>query len=84
MTQLAYLFPGQGAQAVGMGKAFYDRFEASRDIYQRANTHLGFDVTSLCFEGPQEELAKTEKCQPALFVTSIAALAAFHVINPSL
>ena len=78
MTAIAYLFPGQGAQAVGMGKAFYDRYESSRSIYKRANTHLGFDVTALCFEGPQEELTKTEKCQPALFVTSVAAFAAFH------
>ena len=79
----AFLFPGQGAQAVGMGKAFYDRYEASRAVYKRANTDLGFDVTALCFEGPQEELTKTEKCQPALFVTSIAAFAAFHELAPS-
>lgn len=78
MTQVAYLLPGQGAQSVGMGKAFYDRYEASRSIYKRANTHLGFDVAALCFEGPQEELTKTEKCQAALFVTSVAAFAAFH------
>lgn len=77
-TRVAYLFPGQGAQSVGMGKAFYDRYEAAREIYQRANTHLGFDVAALCFEGPLEELTKTEKCQPALFVTSLAAFAAFH------
>ncbi|MBI2104944.1 MAG: ACP S-malonyltransferase, partial [Candidatus Omnitrophica bacterium] len=83
MAQLAYLFPGQGAQAVGMGKAFYDRYEASRDIYKRANTRLGFDVTALCFEGPQEELTKTEKCQGALFVTSMAAFAAFREVAPS-
>ncbi len=83
MSSIAYLFPGQGAQAVGMGKAFYDRFEESRDVYKRANTHLGFDVTALCFEGPLEELTKTEKCQPALFVTSLAAFAAFHTFAPT-
>jgi [acyl-carrier-protein] S-malonyltransferase len=66
-----------------MGKQFYDRCEASRAIYKRANTHLGFDVTALCFEGPQEELTKTEKCQPALFVTSVAAFAAFDELAPS-
>src|SRR3989338_4380299 len=82
-SRLAYLLPGQGAQAVGMGKAFYDRYEAARIIYKRANTHLGFDLTALCFEGPQEELTKTEKCQPALFVTSIAACAAFHELAPA-
>ena len=84
MTKVAYLLPGQGAQAVGMGKAFYDRFKASREIYQQANHALGFDVTALCFEGPQEELTKTEKCQPALFVTSMAAYAAFCECAPSL
>lgn len=83
MAGIAYLFPGQGAQAVGMGKAFYDRYQASRDVYKRANTRLGFDVTALCFEGPPEELTKTEKCQAALFVTSIAAFAAFQEAAPS-
>jgi len=81
---VAYLLPGQGAQAVGMGKAFYDRFKASREIYQQANHALGFEVTALCFEGPQEELTKTEKCQPALFVTSMAAHAALGELAPSL
>ncbi len=78
MASLAYLLPGQGAQAVGMGRAFYDHYASSRDIYKRAAAHLGFDVAALCFEGPPEELTKTEKCQPALFVTSIAAFAAYH------
>ena len=84
MSSVAYLLPGQGAQAVGMGKAFYDRFASSRDIYKRANAHLGFDVAALCFEGPLAELTKTERCQPALFVTSIAAFAAFHDLLPAL
>lgn len=80
MVSVAYLLPGQGAQAVGMGKAFYDRFAESRDIYTRANAHLGFDVTALCFEGPRDALTKTETCQPALFVTSVAAFAAFRTL----
>ncbi len=67
-----------------MGKAFYDQFESSRDVYKRANARLGFDLTALCFEGPQEELMKTEKCQPALFVTSMAAVAAFRERAPLL
>lgn len=78
MSRVAFLLPGQGAQAVGMGRAFYDRYHASREIYKRASSHLGFDVAALCFEGPPQELARTERCQPALFVTSIAAFAAFH------
>lgn len=83
-SRVAYLLPGQGAQAVGMGKAFYDRFAESRDVYKRANVHLNFDLTALCFEGPLEELTKTARCQPALFVTSIAAFAAFRTLSPSL
>lgn len=78
MTKFALLLPGQGAQAVGMGKAFYDRFPESREVYKQANAHLGFDVAALCFEGPQDALTKTETCQPALLVTSVAAYAAFR------
>ncbi len=80
---LVFLLPGQGAQAVGMGKAFYDRFEESKDLYRRANKAFGFDVAALCFEGPPEALTKTETCQPALFATSLAAFVAFRRLMPS-
>ena len=78
MAGIAYLFPVQGAHAVGMGKAFYDAFSESKEIYKTANAVLGYDLAALCFEGPQEELTKTERCQPALFVTSLAGYAAFR------
>ena len=66
-----------------MGKAFYDRFDEAKAVYQSAKKHLGFDVAALCFEGPPGDLTKTEKCQPALFVTSLAAFAAFKRLVPS-
>lgn len=75
MVNVGVLLPGQGAQAVGMGKAFYDRFAEARECYQTANRLLGYDLTAMCFEGPVEALMKTETCQPALFVTSVAAYA---------
>ena len=85
MPNIAYLFPGQGAQAVGMGKAFYDQFDEAKEVYRTATRRLGFDVAALCFEGPQEELTKTHRCQSALFVTGLAAFAAFkRVVSSSL
>lgn len=72
----AYIFPGQGAQYVGMGKDLYDKFERARHIFETANKILGFDIAKLCFEGPKEELIKTEVSQPAILTTSIAALEA--------
>ena len=83
MSRIAYFFPGQGAQAVGMGKAFYDQFDEAKEVYRQANRRLGFDVAAMCFEGPAEALTKTETCQPALFVTSLAAFAAFKRVAPS-
>ncbi|MBI4341864.1 MAG: ACP S-malonyltransferase [Candidatus Omnitrophica bacterium] len=83
MAKFALLFPGQGAQAVGMGKGFYDQFDEAKELYRSANRRLGFDVTALCFEGPAEALTRTETCQPALFVTSLAAFAAFKRVAPA-
>ncbi len=75
---IAHLFPGQGAQAVGMGHALADAFPAARDTFAEANDALGFDLTRLCFEGPADELALTENTQPAILTCSIAALRAFQ------
>src|SRR5258706_14542477 len=77
MSQKTYILcPGQGAQAVGMGKDFYDASSAARDVFDAANDALGFDLKSLCFSGPEEELNKTNISQPALYVTSVAGFRA--------
>jgi [acyl-carrier-protein] S-malonyltransferase len=70
----AFLFPGQGAQAVGMGKEIAQKFDAAAKIFDRANTVVGFDLSRICFEGPAEKLNTTTVSQPAIFVTSAALL----------
>jgi len=82
MGNLAFIFPGQGSQSVGMGKDLYEKFEESRAVFNEASDAVGFDIAKLCFEGPEEELNKTENTQPAILTTSLAALAvlgAMHV-----
>lgn len=74
MGKLAFIFPGQGAQYIGMGKASFEAGEESRLVFEKANEILGFDLTKLCFEGPEEELKKTENSQPAILTASVAAL----------
>ncbi len=72
--KIAFLFPGQGSQKVGMGKDIYQNYEEARKIYNRASEILGIDVTKLCFESSEEELGKTQNTQVALVVTSLAIL----------
>lgn len=69
-----FLFPGQGAQSVGMGKDIYDKYEEARKIYDKASEISGMDIKKICFEGPEEELMKTENTQIAILTTSLAIL----------
>jgi [acyl-carrier-protein] S-malonyltransferase len=82
VSKIAFLFPGQGAQSVGMGQALAESLPAARELYDRANEILGFDLAKLCFEGPAEELDSTIYSQPALFVTSLAAVEALRAESP--
>jgi len=70
----AFLFPGQGAQVVGMGKEIAQKFEAAAKIFEKADAIAGFDLSKICFEGPAEKLNTTTVSQPAIFVTSAAIL----------
>src|SRR5579864_6967896 len=76
--KIGFLFPGQGAQRVGMGKELAREFPAARRVFEEADEALRFSLARLCFEGPEDELRLTANTQPATLATSIAALRAFQ------
>ena len=67
----AFIFPGQGAQAVGMGKDFYDNFDAARKLFDEADDALGYSISRMCFEGSEDDLKLTANTQPAILVVSV-------------
>src|ERR1700743_763580 len=80
-TKIALLFPGQGSQTVGMGRNLHDTYPAARTVFEEADEALGFSLSTLIFEGPEDQLKLTEHTQPAILTVSIAA---WRALEPEL
>ncbi|MBR2569064.1 MAG: ACP S-malonyltransferase, partial [Paenibacillus sp.] len=78
MGKIAFVFPGQGAQAIGMGKDVYDQVPEAREIFDVANRVLDYSLTDIIFNGPEDQLKQTANTQPALLTTSYALYKAFE------
>ncbi len=86
MSKIAFVFPGQGSQQVGMMKEFYDKYPVVRDVFNEADEALGFSMTDLCFKGPEEDLRLTKNTQPAILTASVAAMKVLeeHGVKPDM
>ena len=82
--RVGFLFPGQGAQFVGMGKEWATQFKKAKNIYEEADSILGYSLSEICFEGPEDKLTQTQFAQPAIFVTSLALFEVLQEHYPEL